>query len=75
MMPNPNEKSVNPLLQENVNFLRKFSGGDDRTELTNEVKSLRAEVRQLIEILKPVESLVATGQQVLEEYKRLRGRQ
>jgi hypothetical protein len=39
-MPNPNEKSVNPLLRENVNFLRKFSGGDDRTELMNEVKSL-----------------------------------
>lgn len=39
--------------------------------LEHEIASLRAEIRELRELLEPVPSLILTGHQVLKEFKRL----
>ena len=41
-------------------------------DLVNEVSKLRSEIAALREELRPVPSMIATGREVLDEFKRLR---
>lgn len=45
--------------------------GMAKSDIEYEVKALRQEIAELRAVLKPVPSMIATGQQVLEEFKRL----
>jgi hypothetical protein len=69
-MPSPYDK---PILQPQPNaVLREFMKGSE-DHLIDEVRALRHDIQKLRADLKPVESLILTGQQVAEEFKRLAG--
>ena len=67
-MPAPEQKPQN-----NPAFLAMLESmqPDQPMGLQAEVAALRAEIRELREDLAPVPSLILTGRQVLDEFKRL----
>lgn len=70
-MPNPNEKYHNPLSREFREFTDMLNPAPS-SDLLAEIRELRREVKALADALKPVDSLIATGQAVIEEFKRIK---
>ena len=70
-MPNPN--IAPPPTQQQAQMMRRALGEPlQQIDLVNEVSMLRSEIAALREELRPVPSMIATGREVLDEFKRLR---
>ena len=71
-MPNPKEAFA-PIQQQEAEMMRRLLGPErEPHELAAEIASLRDEIAALREELRPMPSLIATGRDVLDEFKRLR---
>ncbi len=71
-MPNPKEAFA-PIPQQQTEMMRRLLGPErEPHELAAEIASLRDEIAALREELRPMPSLIATGRDVLDEFKRLR---
>lgn len=71
-MPNPREYQTQQKSPAMEAMLEKITGGQQNS-LAGEIAALRTEIAGLRAALVPVPSLIITGQQVLDEFKRLTG--
>ncbi|MRV72515.1 hypothetical protein GJ700_12425 [Duganella sp. FT92W] len=71
-MPTPDYAPPRPI----PDFLRRLSPAEFEqlpADLAAEVAALRQSVDNLVAELRPVSTIIATGRDVLEQYKRLKG--
>lgn len=72
-MPTPGQQT--PFSRQmGADFQRRLLNGPDEVDLAHEVAELRKEIAALRTELIPVPSLIMTGRQALDEFKRLTGR-